>query len=148
MLFAGITRGWDEARIDAYSKAVHYPFEAQPAMATAFQNVDAKATGLLTHASMMIAGLGLLSSLVVKNSYAEAIVIFQILVYLLIAMGCLRCLTIFRAYELIRSAQDFKNILDRELIIRREIYSFCNRVSIVFTAFVFISLPLMWFFKP
>ncbi len=76
------------------------------------------------------------------------VVIFQILVYLLIAMGCLRCLSIFRAYDLVRSAQDIKHTLDRELIIRREIYSFCNRVSIAFTAFVFISLPLMWFFKP
>ena len=148
ILYSCITRGWDDAKVEAYGKALHYPFESQPTLAAAFQNVDAKATGLLTHASMMIAGLGLMSSLVAKSPLAEMVVIFQILVYLLIAMSCLRCLSIFRAYDLIRSAQDIKQILDRELIIRREIYSICNRISIVFTAFVFVSLPLMWFFKP
>jgi hypothetical protein len=147
-LIAGLTRGWDPAKIEAYSKAAQHPFEALPAMTTAFQNVDAKATGLLTHASMMIAGLGLVSPLLAKNTVAEAILVFQIMVYLLIAMGCLRCLALLRSHEIVEaSAQDVRRHLDQELIIRREIYAICNRVSFGFTAFVFVSLPLLWLWK-
>jgi hypothetical protein len=148
VLFATLTKGWNSAEIEAYSKAVQHPFDNMPALSTAFQNLDGKATGLLTHASMMIAGLGLIAPMLIKNAVAEGIVIFQILVYLLVAMGCLRCLSLFHSYSQIASDEDYKQHLDRELIIRREIYAICNQVSIAFTVFVFLSLPVLWWWKP
>ena len=36
----------------------------------------------------------------------------------------------------------------RELVIRHELYRVCNRVSIIFTMLVFISLPIMLWWKP
>jgi len=147
-LFAGLTRGWGPVRIDGYTKAVQQSFDRVPAVSTAFQNIDAKATGLLTHASMMIAGLGLIAPMLIKNAIAEAVVIFQILIYLLIAMGCLRCLSLFHSYDDSTSDEEYKQRLNHELIIRREIYAICNRVSIAFTVFVFLSLPVLWWWKP
>ena len=54
-----------------------------------FASIDAKATGLLTHTSMMIAGLGLIAPLVADSDLEVGIVVSEIAVYLLIALGCL-----------------------------------------------------------
>jgi hypothetical protein len=109
-----------------------------------FASIDAKATGLLTHTSMMIAGLGLIAPLVADSHFEVGIVVAEIAIYLLIALGCLRCLSVFRAHEF--DVDDRVHaVIHRELIIRTELYSLCIRVAIVFTIVVFIMLPLLYF---
>jgi hypothetical protein len=108
-----------------------------------FASIDAKATGLLTHTSMMIAGLGLIAPLVADSHFEVGIVVAEIAVYLLIALGCLRCLSVFRAHEF--DGDDVQAIIHRELIIRAELYSLCIRVAIVFTIVVFVMLPFLYF---
>jgi len=58
-----------------------------------FQIIDSKAGGLLTHTSMMIAALGV-SAPVVANDYLEqGVIVVEIMFYLMVALGCLRCLS-------------------------------------------------------
>ncbi|HET7802852.1 MAG TPA: hypothetical protein VFL53_01320 [Pseudolabrys sp.] len=143
--FALVTRGWDAHRIAGYESGLRKRDKEMSAEAShTFASIDAKATGLLTHTSMMIAGLGLIAPLVADNHIEVGIVVAEIAVYLLIALGCLRCLSVFRAHELDVDAH-FQAAIHRELIIRAELYSLCIRVAIVFTMVVFVMLPLLYF---
>jgi hypothetical protein len=143
-LFAVITRGWSGTAIDGYSDALATHRSATPAhVDSAFQTLDAKATGLLTHVSMMIAGLGIVAPLVAQSRVEEAIVILEIAVYLVIAVACLRCLSVFGPRDLGPDAAAIKQNLGRELILRQELYRLSNRFSIVFSILVFITLPVL-----
>jgi hypothetical protein len=147
-LYNAITRRMG-TKPDAYSKAVARSDAATPPIiAAAFQTIDAKATGLLTHVSMMIAGLGISAPMLAQYVYEEAIIVAEICVYLLIAVGCLRCLSMFAAAEEGADAAATRRNAERELLIRRELYRFCHRAAIVFTILVFISLPIMLLWRP
>jgi hypothetical protein len=146
--FALITRGWNALRIASYESTLRRHDKEMSAEAThTFASIDAKATGLLTHTSMMIAGLGLIAPLVADSHFEVGIVVAEIAVYLLIliALDCLRCLSVFRAHEFDDADDHIQSIIHRELIIRAELYSLCIRVAIVFTIIVFVMLPLLYF---
>jgi len=142
--FALVTRGWDAHKIASYESTLRKRDKEMSAEAThTFASIDAKATGLLTHTSMMIAGLGLIAPLVADNHFEVGIVVAEIAIYLLIALGCLRCLSVFRAHEF--DVDDHvHSVIHRELIIRAELYGLCIRVAIVFTIVVFVMLPLLY----
>jgi hypothetical protein len=147
--FALLTRGWGPRKIDDYEKGLRKRDKAMSAEASrTFASIDAKATGLLTHASMMIAGLGLIAPLVADNDIEIGIVVAEMAIYLLIALGCLRCLSVFHARELTSAGNGIHAIIHRELIIRSELYSFCIRAAIVFTIVVFVLLPVLYFWSP
>ncbi len=80
-----------------------------------FQLIDVKATGLLTHVSLMIAGLGLIAPLVADNQFEKGIVVAEIGVYLLVAVGCLRCLSVFHTHEFDANGARLREIADRSL---------------------------------
>jgi len=113
-----------------------------------FASIDAKATGLLTHTSMMIAGLGLIAPLVADNDIEIGIVVLEMAIYLLIALGCLRCLSVFHVHEFDAADNRIQDVIHRELIIRSELYSLCIRIAIVFTIVVFVLLPVLYFWTP
>jgi hypothetical protein len=147
--FALVTRGWATRKIDDYEATLRRRDKVISAEAArTFASVDAKATGLLTHTSMMIAGLGLIAPLVADSDFEVGIVVAEMAIYLLIALGCLRCLSVFHAHELDNTEHDVQEIIRRELIIRAELYSFCIRSAIVFTLVVFILLPILYFWTP
>lgn len=144
--FALVTRGWDARKIASYESTLRKRDKQMSAEAThTFASIDAKATGLLTHTSMMIAGLGLIAPLVADNHFEVGIIVAEIAVYLLIALGCLRCLSVFRAHEFDDAADHVQAIIHHELIIRAELYSLCIRIAIMFTIVVFAMLPLLYF---
>jgi hypothetical protein len=123
--FSAITRNWNRARIDGYFDNVKRHDTAVPSVVlNSLQTVDAKASGLLTYTSMMIAGLGL------------------------IALGCLRCLSIFQPRELFSRANSKREPVNRELILRRELYAWYNRMAIAVTIIVFVGLPFLYFWTP
>jgi uncharacterized membrane protein len=93
---------------------------------------------------MMIAGLGLIAPLVADSDFEVGIVVMEMAIYLLIALGCLRCLSVFHAHEF-ESADRVQDAIHRELIIRAELYSLCIRAAILFTMVVFALLPLLYF---
>jgi hypothetical protein len=148
-LFAAITRKWDRAAIDGYSQRMRRRTAATPAhVADLMQRIDTKATGLLTHSAMMIAGLGIVAPLVADHPLEQAIIIAQMCVYLLIAVGCLRCLSVLDTVEGPTNDAAARKHVDRELLIRQELYRICHGAAIVFTLVVFISLPLMLAWRP
>lgn len=148
-LFGLITWRWDENKISGYEEALRHNNRMISAEAArTFASIDAKGTGLLTHASMMIAGLGLVAPLVADDKIEIGIVVAEMGVYLLIALGCLRCLSVFRTHEFIAADEHAQSIIHHELIIRTELYSLCIRGAIVFTVLVFLTLPVLYFWNP
>jgi hypothetical protein len=149
MLFAAVTRGWEQQQVTDYRRRLQQHDQAlsSDAMA-AFEQIDTKATGLLTHVSLMIAGLGLVAPLVTSNDLEIGVIVVQIGAYLLIAVGCLRCLSLFRVREFAGDSDFTAAIVEHELIIRRELYRFCMRASIFLTVLVFLLLPILFFWKP
>jgi hypothetical protein len=144
-LMSTLTRKWDPATISSYTERVRQHEESMPAeVSETFQSLDSKAAGLLTHVSMMIAGLGLIAPMVVTHELETAVIVFQIGVYLLIAIGCLRCLTVFSPRELSVGNEDRMQRIGQELLLRRELYGLCSRAAILFTVVVFITLPLLY----
>ena len=149
LFFRLVTLGWSRGQINTYSARLHHSNASLPrTVVRDFQTIDAKATGLLTHVALMIAGLGLVAPLVASSDFEVGVVIAEIAFYLLIAVGCLRCLAVFHARELDGDAERLRSIAHNELIIRRELYGLCNRAAIVFTLLVFVLLPFLFFYRP
>ena len=147
--FALVTRGWDAGRINNYEESLRKRDTAMSGEATrTFASIDAKATGLLTHTSMMIAGLGLIAPLVADSDFEVGIVVSEIAIYLLIALGCLRCISVFQAFEVNDAGERIRELIHRELIIRSELYRLCIRSAIVFTIVVVAVLPILFFYSP
>jgi hypothetical protein len=148
-LFAFVTRGWSKERITSYRARVRQHNEAMSDdVLRSFEQIDAKTTGLLTHVSLMIAGLGLITPIVADNDIEAGIIIAEIAAYLLLAVGCLRCLSIFHHRVFAHQDGLLEATVQSELIIRREIYSFCLRISIAFTLLSFFLLPILFLWKP
>jgi hypothetical protein len=148
-VFALVTRGWDAGRINNYEESLRKRDTAMSGETTrTFASIDAKATGLLTHTSMMIAGLGLIAPLVADSDLEVGIVVSEIAVYLLIALGCLRCLSVFQICDLSNGSDEIRHVIHRELIIRSELYRLCIRSAIVFTIAVVVALPILFFYSP
>ena len=137
-LIAALTNRLDDATVASYAHSLaNWDAESTGATSAAFQTLDAKASGLLAHVSMMIAGLGIVAPLLAQHRYEEIAIIIEIVVYLMIAIGCLRCLSV-------RSVGELKHPdMQRELIVKHELYRLCNNATIYFTILVFLSFPVM-----
>jgi hypothetical protein len=141
-----LTRGWADSAINEYSERLLRDQESIPIpVLAAMKNIDAKATGLLTHVSMMIAGLGLIAPLVANHRLEEGIIVFEMALYLVLAIGCLRCLNVFNPHRVPGEMSGMSASLSRELLLRRELYAFCVRAATVLTMCIVVSLPAMYF---
>jgi hypothetical protein len=140
-LIAALTNRLDEATLASYAEILaNWNAGRTEATFAAFQTLDTKASGLLTHVSMMIAGLGIVAPLLAQHRFEEIVIVSEIIVYLVIAIGCLRCLSVRSAGELKEQS------VERELIIKHELYRLCNQATIYFTILVFVSFPIMLIF--
>jgi hypothetical protein len=149
VVFALVTRGWGDETFSGYRGRMRADLvDLPPEILESLKLIDSKATGLLTHVSLMIAGLGLVAPLVAAHEFEVGVLVFEIGVYLLIAIGCLRCLSIFHHRQFDVPADQLLQLVEHELILRRELYSLCIRASIVFTLLVFLTLPVLYFWKP
>jgi hypothetical protein len=145
-LYRTMTRGWPKERIERYTE--HLAVDGDGTLgpfpiSRSFQILDAKAGGLLTHTSMMIAALGISAPVVADNHFEQGVIVAEIMLYLLVALGCLRCLAMFH-----RDAGPLHELALTELIIRRELFKWCNFGAITLTVLVFISLPLLYLYVP
>jgi len=149
ILYSLLTRNWSASRIKAYPRQLEAQAKAAKGRPTeAFQMIDTKAAGMLTHVSMMIAGLGISAPLLAQHPLEEAVIVGEICVYLLVAIGCLRCLSALGLHDIENDPLPLPLRVNRELIVRHELYRFCNRFTIRFTVLVFISLPVMLWWQP
>jgi hypothetical protein len=63
------------SEIEAYPRTLESHVKTTMAVtADAFQMIDAKAAGMLTHVSMMIAGLGITAPLLAQHPIEEAVI--------------------------------------------------------------------------
>lgn len=145
LAFRWITRGWPANRITTYAKALRVEDEQSPipnVIARTFENLDAKSTGLLTHTGMMVAALGVSATVVATSDIERGVIIVEIMIYLLIAVVCLRCISAFQ------EPPDYDDAtltvaVQEELILRNGLYVLSNRVTIYLTILVFFSLPIL-----
>jgi hypothetical protein len=145
-LYANVTRRWPKTKIETYVrkvKAIGDDDVLPEGARRAFGDIDTKSASLLTHVSMMVAALGITSTVVAETKWEQGFMIVQIMLYLIIAIACLRCSSLFRG---VTDESMPPDALNRELILRREIFAFCNTASIYLTIIVFVSLPIIAYF--
>jgi hypothetical protein len=145
-LLRALTRSWGDSAVSEYFDRIRGDQEKIPvSIMTSMQNIDAKVTGLLTHVSMMIAALGLIAPVVADHRLEEGIIVAEIAVYLLLAIGCLRCLNLFNLRPLPGNTSGLDAELHHEILLRRELYILCVRATTIITIVLLISLPAMYF---
>jgi hypothetical protein len=149
-LYRLLTRRWSEDRRTGHlASLAALDQNATLRLAQAsFQTIDAKATGLLTHVSMMIAALGVVAPSIINSMVEGGIVFGEIGIYLLVAIASLRCIALFAPPFALRTQDDTEQWIRRELIIRQSLYGLANRATIWMTALVFVSLPVLYVWHP
>jgi hypothetical protein len=151
LLYSAVTRGWKAPRIENYIEVLKVD-DAESAfpnvISRTFQLIDTKASGLLTHTSMMIAALGVAGRLLADSYFEDGVIVVEIMLYLLVAVACLRCMAIFNEHSIAPDPSLVSNAVRDELILRRELYILCNRATIFLTVLIFFSLPLLYLYTP
>lgn len=146
-LYRAVTRDLRREHVDKYVKHLAVDDEetiVPNVIGRGLQIIDAKASGLLTHTSMMIAALGVSAPVVADDRFEQGVIVVEIMLYLMVALGCLRCLSTFQN-DLENPARDEAR---DELILRHELFKLCNRAAISLTFLVLISLPLLYLYVP
>jgi hypothetical protein len=151
LLYGAVTRGWPQSRIENYIEVlkVDDPQSAFPnVISRTFQLIDTKASGLLTHTSMMVAALGVAGHLVADSYVEDGVIVVEIMLYLLVAVACLRCMSIFNEHSVANDPALVTHAVRNELILRRELYIASNRATIFLTVLIFFSLPILYLYVP
>jgi hypothetical protein len=146
-LFRVITHDLPREHLDRYVKHLAVDDEATvvpTVIGRGLQIIDNKESGLLTHTSMMIAALGVSAPFVANDYFEQGVIVVEIMLYLLVALGCLRCLSTFQ--NNLDSPQP--DAARDEMILRHELFKLCNRAAIGLTTLVLISLPLLYLYVP
>jgi uncharacterized membrane protein len=92
----------------------------------------------------MIVALGISAPVVANDYFEQGVIVVEIMFYLMVALGCLRCLSMFQD-DLEKPA---KEAARDELILRHKIFRLCNRAAIMLTLLVLLSLPLLYLYVP
>ena len=146
-LYHAVTRDLRDDHVERYVKhlAVDHDETSVPnVIGRGFQIIDSKASELLTHTSMMIAALGISAPVVANDYFEQGMIVVEIMFYLMVALGCLRCLSMFQD-DLEKPA---KEAARNELILRHKIFRLCNRAAIMLTLLVLLSPPLLYLYVP
>jgi len=152
LLFGALTRGWPRERVDNYVEMLRVDNResAVPGVVgRTFQTIDAKASGVLTHTSMMVAALGVSSRIVADNRFEQWIIMAEITCYLVVAVGCLRCMEVFNEHNDMHLVPDASAAaVRREVILRRQLFMMCNRAAIFLTALMLVTLIALFAYVP
>ena len=147
VLYRAVTGDLPREHVDRYVNhlAVDHEETSVPnVIGRGLQIIDNKAGGLLTHTSMMIAALGISAPVVANDYFEQGVIEVEIMFYLLVALGCLRCLSMFQ-----NDLDSPTNEAARdELIFRHKLFGLCNRAAILLTLLVLLSLPLLYLYVP
>ena len=57
-------------------------------------------------------------------------------------------MAIFNEHSIARDPSQVSVAVRNELILRRELYTLCNRTTIVMTMLIFFSLPILYLYNP
>jgi hypothetical protein len=113
----------------------------------AFDQMDTKASGTLTHISMMIAAMGVTAiSEIVDHNSERFICYLTIGIYLILAMMCLRCMSVAEIDLAAGNGEPLLSRLEEDLIYRRELYSAINSATTVLTGVVLVLIYFFYFY--
>jgi uncharacterized membrane protein len=79
-----------------------------------------------------------------RTIFEQGVIVVEIMFYLMVALGCLRCLSMFQE-DLEKPA---KEAARDELILRHKLFRLCNREAILLTLLVLLGLPLLYLYVP
>jgi hypothetical protein len=109
--------------------------------------LDTKASGTLTHISMMIAALGVTARAEIIDHESERFIVYLTMsVYLILSVLCLRCMTGFAVESIAGPREYFLEHLTDELIYRKELYARANTATTILTAIVFVLIFFFYFY--
>jgi hypothetical protein len=145
-----LTRDWTEARrrlfIANLCIAGDEPSEPK-AVQRALDQMDTKASGTLTHISMMIAAMGVTAiSEIVDHDSERFICYLTIGLYLILAVMCLRCMSVVEATLFVGDKRRLISHLEEDLIYRRELYATVNSMTAVLTGVVLVLIYFFYFY--
>ena len=96
-----------------------------------FQVIDGKAAALLGHTSMMVDALGVTGAVVADSHAQEAVIVVEIVFYSRFRSLCLRCIWLF--HEASDAAEARLEDARDEFILRRGLFTLCNRATMYLT---------------
>ncbi|MBW0005918.1 MAG: hypothetical protein JO216_20810 [Hyphomicrobiales bacterium] len=145
-----LTQDWTEGRrrrfIANLCIAGDEPSEPR-AVQRALDQMDTKASGTLTHISMMIAAMGVTAiSEIVDHDSERFICYLTIGLYLILAVMCLRCMSVVEATLLVGDKKRLISHLEDDLIYRRELYATVNSMTAVLTGVVLVLIYFFYFY--
>jgi hypothetical protein len=117
------------------------------AVQQALDRLDAKASGILTHISMMIAAMGVTAiSQIVDHDSERFICYLTIGVYLVLAIACLRCMSVTASELAVGKGDRLLAHLEDDLIYRRELYAAINNATTWLTGIVLVLIYFFYFY--
>ena len=117
------------------------------AVQEALDRIDAKASGTLTHISMMIAAMGVTAiSQIVDHDSERFICYLTIGIYLVLAVACLRCMSIADYDLAVGDGSRLLAHLEDDLIYRRELYATINSATTLLTGAVIVLIYFFYFY--
>ncbi|MBV8427640.1 MAG: hypothetical protein JOZ88_10400 [Hyphomicrobiales bacterium] len=145
-----LTKDWTEGRrrrfIANLCIAGDEPSEPR-AVQRALDQMDTKASGTLTHISMMIAAMGVTAiSEIVDHDSERFICYLTIGLYLILAVMCLRCMSVVEATLFVGDKKHLISHLEDDLIYRRELYATVNSMTAVLTGVVLVLIYFFYFY--
>jgi hypothetical protein len=107
--------------------------------------IDAKASAVLTHVSVMVATAGILMSNVAESALERTIMVSELALYLLIAVLCIRCIMHPPNWAAhVSQLEVSKDMHDEVLYLRRLVY-FCSAFTVTVTIILMITVPVLSF---
>jgi hypothetical protein len=117
------------------------------AVQRALDQMDTKASGTLTHISMMIAAMGVTAiSQIVDHDSERFICYLTIGIYLVLAVACLRCMSVADYDLAVGDGDRLLAHLEDDLIYRRELYSTINSATTLLTSAVIVLIYFFYFY--
>jgi hypothetical protein len=145
-----LTRGWTQARRHQYLANLRFTRgeeSEQQALRSALDQMDTKASGTLTHISMMIAAMGVTAISEIVDHDSERFVCYVTIgFYLVLAVMCLRCMSVFGSGAMTGDTNRLLEYLLDESIYRRELYTLANSGTTVLTGLVLVLIYIFYFY--
>ena len=145
-----LTRDWTEARRRQFvaNLCVAADEQSEPrAVQRALDQMDTKASGTLTHISMMIAAMGVTAISEIVNHDSERFICYLTIgLYLILAVMCLRCMSVVEMALFVGDKKILMANLEDDLIYRRELYATVNSMTAVLTGVVLVLIYFFYFY--
>jgi len=145
-----LTKHWSEAARRQFVRnlcvATDEPSERR-AVHRALDQMDTKASGTLTHISMMIAAMGVTAISEIVNHDSERFICYLTIgLYLILAIMCLRCMSVGETTLFAGDGDRLLAHLEDDLIYRRELYRLVNTATTAMTGIVLVLIYFFYFY--